>query len=95
MLSRWPCRFLCPKKDPQKHGTRRTNKRIAKYQTQPRTVLLYLTGLDAGESLKVIYHLRATMPAKVAAAGARVYQYYDPDQRGISPAMRLTVLPHE
>jgi uncharacterized protein YfaS (alpha-2-macroglobulin family) len=73
----------------------RANKRIAKYQMQPRTVLLYLTGLDAGESLKFTYHLRATTPAKVAAPGARVYEYYDPDQRGSSPAMRLTVLPRE
>jgi alpha-2-macroglobulin-like protein len=73
----------------------RVNKRIAKCQMQPRTVLLYLTGLDAGESLKIMYHLRATMPAKVAAAGARVYEYYDPDQRGSSPATRLTVLSRE
>jgi alpha-2-macroglobulin-like protein len=73
----------------------RTNKRIAKYQVQPRTVLLYLTGLDAGESLKVAYHLRATMPAKVTAAGARVYEYYDPNQRGSSPAARLTILAGE
>ncbi len=73
----------------------RANKRIAKYQVQPRTVLLYLTGLDAGESLKVAYHLRATTPAKVTAAGARVYEYYDPDRRGSSPAVRLTVMAGE
>ena len=35
-------------------------KKIAKVQTRPGQVLLYLTGLDAGESLKATYHLRAT-----------------------------------
>ena len=66
-------------------------KKVAKFQIQPRKVLLYLTGLDAGESLKAAYHLRATMPAKVAAAGARAYEYYDPDKQGSSAGTRLTV----
>ena len=50
-----------------------------------------LTGLDAGESLTVPYHLRATMPVKAATAGARAYEYYDPDKQGSSAGMRLTV----
>ena len=66
-------------------------KRIAKVQIRAGSVLLYLTGLDAGQPLTVAYRLRATMPANVAAAGARAYEYYDPDKRGSSPATRLTV----
>src|SRR5205085_1134898 len=56
--------------------------KVAKYQVRPGGVLLYLTGLDAGESLNVKYHLRATMPVKAAAAGAHAYEYYDPDKQG-------------
>ena len=66
-------------------------KRIAKVQMRAGGVLLYLTGLDAGQPLTVTYRLRATMPADVAAAGARAYEYYDPDKRGSSPTTRLTV----
>jgi hypothetical protein len=31
------------------------------------------------------------MPVKAAAAGARAYEYYDPDKQGSSPGTRFTV----
>ena len=65
--------------------------KVAKYQMQPRSVLLYLTGLDKDEKLTVTYHLRATMPVNAAAAGPRVYEYYDPDKQGSRPGTRFTV----
>ena len=66
-------------------------RRAAKVQVQPRTVLLYLNGLEAGRPLTVTYHLRATMPVKAAAPGARAYEYYDPDKQGSSAGTRFTV----
>ena len=65
--------------------------KTVKCQVQPRSVLLYLTGLAPNEKLTVQYHLRATMPVKAAAPGARVYEYYDPDKQGSSAGTRFTV----
>jgi hypothetical protein len=65
---------------------------IAKYQLNPRSVIVYLRGLEPGKpGLTLRYQLRATMPVKVTVPPARAYEYYDPDKRGVSPAARLTV----
>jgi CD109 antigen len=64
---------------------------IARFQVQPRKVLVYLRDLRPGQPLELTYGLRATMPVKVAVAGARAYEYYDPDKEGRSPGERLTV----
>ncbi len=69
--------------------------KVAKYQVGPRSVLLYLTGLGKGETLTATYHLRATTPVKAAAAGARAYEYYDPDVRGSSAGTRFMVTARE
>jgi hypothetical protein len=37
------------------------------------------------------YTLRTTMPVKVAAPGAHVYEYYDPQKQGRSPSTRFVV----
>jgi uncharacterized protein YfaS (alpha-2-macroglobulin family) len=65
----------------------------AKYQVLPQSVLVYLRDLPAGKPLEVTYQLRATMPVNVAAPGARVYEYYDPDRQASSPAVRMVVKP--
>jgi hypothetical protein len=64
---------------------------IAKYQVNPRTAVVYLRGLEPGESLQLRYRLRATMPVKVTAPSARVYEYYDPDKQAVSQTARLIV----
>jgi len=66
------------------------DKKIEKYQHNGRSVVVYLRGLEAGQSLPLKYGLRATMPVKVSVAPARAYEYYDPDQQGRSAAGRLT-----
>jgi uncharacterized protein YfaS (alpha-2-macroglobulin family) len=66
---------------------------IAKFQVQPRSVLVYLRDLKPAQPLELKYTLRATMPLKVAAPGARVYEYYDPDKQGRSAGTQLTVKP--
>jgi anti-sigma factor RsiW len=65
---------------------------IARYQVRPRSVLVYLRGLAPGKPLELAYTLRATMPVKATAPGARVYEYYDPQKQGSSPATRFTVV---
>ena len=66
--------------------------KIGKFQMQPDRILLYLRGLNALESFDVQYKLRANLPVKVTATGAKVYEYYDPSKQGTSPAKRLEVL---
>lgn len=68
---------------------------IARFQVLPRSVLVYLRGLAPGAKLELAYTLRATMPVSVAAAGGRVYEYYDPQKQGSSPATRFVVKPAE
>jgi hypothetical protein len=64
---------------------------IARFQVPPRQVLVYLRGLDPAQPVSFTYHLRATMPVKAAVAGARVYEYYDPQKQARSNEARLTV----
>ncbi len=64
---------------------------IAKYQLTPRSVIVYLRSLPAGETLSLAYRLRSTMPVKVTAAPAIVYEYYNPDRRAASGSAQLTV----
>jgi hypothetical protein len=65
--------------------------RIARFQVEPRRVVVYLRGLAPEKPLEVTYRLRATMPVKVAVPGARVYEYYDPDRQGRSAGVQMTV----
>jgi A-macroglobulin receptor len=64
---------------------------IARFQVTPRSAVLYLRDLKAGQVLKVPYRLRATMPVKVTVPAGRVYEYYDTARQGLSSPGRLTV----
>ncbi len=66
-------------------------RKAAKYQVQPRCVLVYLRELAPGEPLGLTYRLTATTPAKVTAPAARVYEYYNPDRQGRGSEARFTV----
>jgi uncharacterized protein YfaS (alpha-2-macroglobulin family) len=64
---------------------------IAKFQTTPRSAIVYLRDLRPDRPLALRYRLRAAMPAKVAAPPATVYEYYAPDRRAQSATIELTV----
>jgi hypothetical protein len=64
---------------------------IARYQVRPRQVIVYLRGLAPGQPLQLSYRLKATMPVQVSTPGARVYEYYDPQNEGRSPGQKFTV----
>jgi uncharacterized protein YfaS (alpha-2-macroglobulin family) len=68
---------------------------IAKFSMNPRTIVVYLRGLERGQPLKLEYTLRATMPVKIAVPAARAYEYYDTDKQGRSQPTRLTVVPRK
>jgi uncharacterized protein YfaS (alpha-2-macroglobulin family) len=65
------------------------SRQIAKYQITARKAIVYLRRLAPGESLRLRYRLRATMPVQVAVPDAQAYEYYDPDSRGRGGASRL------
>jgi hypothetical protein len=69
------------------------DKMIEKYQVNGRSVVVYLRGLGAGQSLNLTYRLRATIAGKVSVPPARAYEYYDSDKQGTSGGARLTVTP--
>jgi hypothetical protein len=68
-------------------------RKIDRYQTTPRAVIVYLRSLAPDRSLTLRYSLQATMPVKVAVPPAQAYQYYDPSKRGVGTPRRLTVAP--
>lgn len=68
---------------------------IARFQVLPRSVLVYLRGLEPGAKLEFTYTLSATMPVQVAAQAARLYEYYDPQKQGASKPTRFVVKPGE
>jgi uncharacterized protein YfaS (alpha-2-macroglobulin family) len=64
---------------------------IGKYQVTPRQVIVYLRGLEPARPLTLRYTLRATLPVTLTVTAARAYEYYDPDARGQSGTLKLTV----
>jgi hypothetical protein len=67
------------------------NEVIAKFQITPRSAIIYLRELPPGQPLQLKYRLKATMPVKVTVPPAHVYEYYDTDKRGKSPATQFVV----
>jgi uncharacterized protein YfaS (alpha-2-macroglobulin family) len=67
------------------------NQKLDKYELHSGHVVLYLRGLKAKEKFELNYRLRTTSSAKVTVPAAKVYEYYDPDQRGISAPTTLTI----
>lgn len=65
--------------------------RIAKYQMNARSVLVYLRDLPANGSLELRYGFRALMPVQVRVPAARVYEYYNPAKEGFSATASLRV----
>jgi hypothetical protein len=64
---------------------------VAKFQQTPRNTLLYLRSLDPGQTVKLKYRLRATMPGTVTAPPTLAYEYYDPRRVSRTDAIRLHV----
>ena len=68
-----------------------TSGQIDRYELTGRQVLLYVTGMAAGQVHTFEYRMQARYPAVVQAPGSQVYDYYTPDQRASAPPQRVTV----
>ena len=64
---------------------------IEKHQVTPRSVIVYVRSLGAGQTLTIAYSLRPTMPVEVLSPAAVAYEYYTPERLAVSGTSRLTV----
>jgi hypothetical protein len=65
--------------------------RIARYQIRPRSVLVYLRGLEPNLPLTLPYRLTARLAIQAEAPGGRVYEYYNPARGMTTAGTRFTV----
>jgi alpha-2-macroglobulin-like protein len=66
--------------------------KIAKFQQNARSAVVYLHSLDVGPPLQLTYRLKATLPVKLTAPPATVYEYYNEDNHASSDTTVLTVV---
>jgi len=64
---------------------------IQKYSVTGRQIIVYMDELVSGKPIEISYQLLAKYPLKVKTAKSTVYEYYDPDSRGESKPVELTV----
>ncbi len=58
---------------------------IKRYEFTGKQIIAYFDRITS-EPVKFEYHLRADYPLKISGAGARIYEYYNPDNEGyVSP----------
>ena len=69
-----------------------TSGQIDRYELTGRQVLLYVTGMTAGQVHTFEYRLQARYGAVVQVPGSQVYDYYAPDQGASTPPQRITVI---
>ncbi|HTU27223.1 MAG TPA: hypothetical protein VMF30_17580, partial [Pirellulales bacterium] len=65
--------------------------KIDKFQLTPRSVIVYLRGLEPEKPLALPYRLNATLPVKASVSGATAYEYYNPDVQATSAGAEFTV----
>ncbi len=66
---------------------------IAKFQTTSQSAIIYLRSIDNKARATLRYRMRATMPVTLTVPPAVVYEYYNAEQRAMSRAAQIVVLP--
>ncbi len=67
--------------------------RLTRYEVTGRQLLVYVQDLQAGETLRFSYRLRARFPLRASIPAARVYDYYNPDAGAELPPQPIEVTP--
>lgn len=67
------------------------SKKLSKWESTAKQVDLYVPQLAAKAELVVTYRLRATMPIKAEDGGAKVFPYYQPEQKSTAKSVTLVV----
>ncbi len=63
---------------------------IKRYDFTGRQIIVYFERITS-EPIKFNYHLRANYPLKVSGAGARIYEYYNPENQAYIPPVPMEV----
>ncbi len=56
-----------------------------------RQVILYLTEVQQRKPLQFSYRLKARFPVRAKTPRSTVYEYYNPDTRGVAAPVELVV----
>lgn len=67
------------------------SKKLSKWESTAKQVDLYVPTLSPKGELVVKYRLRATMPIKAEDGGAKVFPYYQPEQKSTAASVTLVV----
>lgn len=67
--------------------------RITRYELTGRQVLVYVQDLQAGETLRFSYRLRARFPLRATIPASRAYDYYNPNSGVEQPPAEIEVTP--
>lgn len=65
---------------------------IQKYQVAGRQLILYLAELDHNEPIEIQYPLIAKFPIRAKTPESVVYEYYNPEIRGVSEPQSILVM---
>jgi len=65
--------------------------RLRRYETRPRLLVVYLTGVVPDEPRRFTYRLVAETPLRAEVPRARVYSYYNPEVQAFAPPVELVV----
>lgn len=64
---------------------------ISRYELTPRKVIVYLMGLAPDAKIVIPYRMKARFPIKAKTPPSSVYEYYNPDNRGVDSPQNITV----
>ena len=64
---------------------------FAKYTLTPRQLLIYIESMDGGAKVELNVPMKATLPMMAKAPESTIYEYYNPEDKKISPPQELKV----
>lgn len=65
--------------------------KLEKFSLTATQAILYFDSIPAGETVKIIFRLRAKYPIKTQTFASRAYEYYDPDVSSTARPVQLEV----
>ena len=64
---------------------------ISRYEQTPRKIIVYISGLAPGAKVEMPYRLKARFPIRAKTPSSAVYEYYNPENRGVDEPQSMNV----
>lgn len=80
--------------DYQEKSANRKTGRLEKFSQTATQAILYFNSVEAGETVRLKFRLRAKYPIRARTFSSRVYEYYDPEVNAIARPVALEVQKH-